>query len=113
MTVITSYGSGSSGPAAGARCLLRLVRREQIPMVHFVLPVAVLLCCTAQRIMGFETNPPPASGQIEQTNLQEVLRTFLRLQEQLQATQASIEQNREEARKAAAQGGEALSKGLQ
>jgi tetratricopeptide (TPR) repeat protein len=63
--------------------------------------------------MGFETNPPPASGQIEQTNLQEVLRTFLRLQEQLQATQASIEQNREEARKAAAQGGEALSKGLQ
>ncbi len=55
----------------------------------------------------------PATNQVEQVSAQELLRVYLQLQEQLRATQAAIEQARQETKAAAAQNSETLSKGLQ
>ncbi len=63
---------------------------------------------------GAESNAPPQNqSQIEVTNLQQLLRTCLQIQEQLQVTRLAIEQNRLETKEAAAENTTALSNGLQ
>src|SRR5690348_13518110 len=54
-----------------------------------------------------------SANRSEETNSQEALRAYLQLQEQLHATQLLLEQNRKEARNAAAQTADALDKRLQ
>lgn len=58
-----------------------------------------------------ETNVPPAV--VSETNSQEILRAYLQLQEQLHLTQLAVEQNRREAREAAAQNSDVLAGRLQ
>jgi tetratricopeptide (TPR) repeat protein len=73
-----------------------------------------MFCPVAGTSHGAETNPPPAApSQIDATNLLQLVHTCQRLQEQLQATQVAVEQNRQETKAAAAQNAEALSRGLQ
>ena len=56
-----------------------------------------------------DTNLPTApAAHLEDTNTQETLRAYQQLQEQLHATQLAIEQNRKEAKEAAAQNAEFL-----
>ena len=60
-----------------------------------------------------ETETNLATVAATETNSEEVLRSYLQLQEQLHLTQLAIEQNRKEARETAAQNSEALAARLQ
>jgi hypothetical protein len=82
------------------QCLYALV-------LFFVLPGAASF--------ADETNPPSptASGSLEATNTQDTLRALAGFQEQLKANQIAIEQNGKDAREAAAQNADLLSRGLQ
>lgn len=53
------------------------------------------------------------AGGLETTNAQEVMRSYLQLQEQLHQTQLAVEENRKEARETAARSAEALTGRLQ
>ena len=91
-----------------------LARHRPLPLIHAFLLAAFALCPASGKCLGAESNAPPlVTSQIGATNLQELLHAYLQLQEQLQATQLTIEQNRQEAKEAAAQNADALSKGLQ
>lgn len=54
------------------------------------------------------TNSGPQSVKSDDTNTQEMMRTYLQLQEQIHATQLAIEQTRKEAQEASAKNSEAL-----
>jgi tetratricopeptide (TPR) repeat protein len=61
-----------------------------------------------------DTTPAPAPApRTEETNIQETLRSYLQLQEQLHATQLAIERNRKEAEAAAADSAKVFSARLQ
>jgi tetratricopeptide (TPR) repeat protein len=63
---------------------------------------------------GAESNPPAsATTKPDETNVQETLRTYLQLQEQLHATQLAIERNRKEADTATAESAKVFAARLQ
>jgi tetratricopeptide (TPR) repeat protein len=65
--------------------------------------VALALVALAPGGFGAEPPPPPAvMGKADETNTQDMLRAYLQVQEQLHATQLSIERSRKEADAAAA-----------
>ena len=113
MSVIASYGSRLSGAASGIRSWARWVGNPGVPILRGLLAVALVLFSGPRTSQGAESNSPlPSLSQIEVTNLQQLLRTCLQIQEQLQATQLAVEQNRQEAKAAATQNVEVLSEGL-
>jgi hypothetical protein len=84
------------------------------PVIHAVLALAFLLPTASSKCLGAEDIlPPPAVGQLQETNSQELLQTYLQLRDQIHTTQLAIEQSRQETRQAAAQTAEALSEALQ
>ena len=107
MSVIRVYGSLVYGAMVGTRSDRGLAFRG---VVAFVL----VLFSGPWISYGEETNTVPVSPvSIEGTNFEQLVRTCLQIQEQLRATQLALEQNRLEAKAAAAQNAEALSRGLQ
>jgi hypothetical protein len=114
MSVVESYASGRSGNVTGIRARSRLVQRRLASFVSAVAAFPLALFSATNDPAGAESSPPPpVASQIEETNSQAILHAYLQLQEQLHATQLAIEQNRQEAKEAAAQNTEALSKALQ
>jgi tetratricopeptide (TPR) repeat protein len=101
-----------SGAIAGFRSESRRVQQRLAAVAASVAALALVLPWAGKASQAAE-NPPPQPGQIEETNLQMLLRSASQIQEQLQATHLALEQNRQEARQAAAQNAEALSNGLQ
>lgn len=98
----------------GIRSRSHRVQNHLALFVGVVVVFTLLLASGSWKCLGAESNPPPpAISHIEETNSQALLHAYLQLQDQLRATQLAIEQNRQEAKAAAAQNGEALSKGLQ
>ena len=69
--------------------------------------MAVALAFNPLNSPAADTNPPTRS-EVETTNAQEVLRSYLQLQEQLHLTQLAVQENRKEAREAAVRTEEAL-----
>ncbi len=113
MSVAESYASGSSGNVNGPRAGSRLVQRRLALLVCAVAALPLVLF-SAPNDPGAESSPaPPAASQLEQTNSQALLLSYLQLQEQIRTTQLAVEQSRQETRQAAAQTAEALSKALQ
>jgi hypothetical protein len=79
-----------------------------------VIATALLLAGLGAECLATDsTPPPPPLAQAGLTNSQALLTSYLQLQEELRATQQTIEQNRQEARTAATQTADALSKGLE
>ena len=72
------------------------------------LMLAGAACCAADISV-----PPAGTVRVEETNLQELLRSSLQVQEQLHSTQLTIERNRQESEAAAARSAEALGNRLQ
>jgi hypothetical protein len=79
--------------------------------VQGVFALAVVLFSFCPRGFAVQSDAPPPT--VGQTNSQDILGAYLQLQEDLRATQRAIEQNRQEARSAATQTAESLSRGLQ
>ncbi len=80
-----------------------------------VTAVALLFCLLAfsvPRALAVDTNAS-SSAVTDATNVQDTLRAYLQLQEQLHATQLAIERNRQEADSAAAHNAEALTARLE
>jgi hypothetical protein len=113
MSVAESYASGRSGSVNGIRASSRLVQRRLVSFVCAVAAFPLALFSATNDPPGAESSPPPTASQLEQTNSQALLHSYLQLQEQVRTTQLAIEQNRQETRKAAAQTAEALSNALQ
>ncbi|MGD0263269.1 MAG: tetratricopeptide repeat protein [Verrucomicrobiota bacterium] len=114
MSVIAAYASRISSAGAGVGSKSRLTRHRPAPFIHFFLALAFVLSPASWKCLAAESSAQPlVTSQIEATNFQELLDAYLQLREQLQATQLTVEQNRQEAKEAAAQNAEALSKGLQ
>jgi len=77
-----------------------------------LLALALVSCCTAG--LGAENSlPAPPTTRSDDTNVQETLRTYLQLQEQLHATQLTIERNRKEGDAAAAESAKVFAARLQ
>jgi tetratricopeptide (TPR) repeat protein len=114
MSVIISYASRRSAATAGTRSELRWTRKRFGPILLGLLAFPLVLILDSRISQGAESNSPPTSpSQIESTNLQQLLRTCLQIQEQLRSTQLALEQNRQEIKATAAQNAEAVPKGLQ
>ncbi len=98
----------------GAWSFLVLPLRMKISSGSFraAAAVAVALAFNPFNSPAADTNPPTRS-EVETTNAQEVLRSYLQLQEQLHLTQLAVQENRKEAREAAARTEEALAKRLE
>ncbi len=76
--------------------------------------LVLALACFGTACSGAETGTlVTITGKAEETNTQETLRTYLQLQEQLHATQLTIERNRKEADAAATETAKALTARLQ
>jgi tetratricopeptide (TPR) repeat protein len=77
--------------------------------------VALALVCFCLSSFGAEpeTPRPPGGRAGDETNSQDVLRSWLQVQEQLHATQLAIERNRQETDATAARSAEALANRLQ
>jgi tetratricopeptide (TPR) repeat protein len=91
---------------------LGLVGERSVAVRHASL-VLVLLCLCAT---GFGADSSPSAAvpaRAEETNLQENLRGYLQVQEQLHATQLAIERNRQEANAAALETAKAFASRLQ
>ena len=73
---------------------------------------AFLLVHSVSAAVGADTNPPPAA-KVEDTNVTEVQRSYLHLQEQLLATQLALEQTRKESKESSAQTAATLTARLQ
>jgi len=74
--------------------------------------LTLALACGAMIAFGADTNPASVA-KTEDTNVQETLRTYLHLQEQLHATQLAIERSRKEAEAAAADSAKVFAARLQ
>jgi hypothetical protein len=99
---------------AGICSQSRFVGNHLGSFVRLIVVFPLVLASSSWESLGAESSPPlSAISQIEETNSAGLLRVYLQLQAQLQATQLAIEQNRQEAKEAAAQNAEALAKGLQ
>lgn len=81
-------------------------------LARSVAALAVALSLNTAPSRAADSSPPTAGG-MDLTNSQEVMRSYLQLQEQLHQTQLAVEQNRKEARAASAQAAEALAGRLQ
>ena len=91
-----------------------LVKNHLVSFVGVVVIFPLVWSSGSWPSFGAESSPPPpAAGHLEETNSQALLQVFLKLQEQLQAAQRAIEQNRKETKEAAAQNAAALAKGLE
>ncbi|MGD0258721.1 MAG: hypothetical protein ABSD29_02730 [Verrucomicrobiota bacterium] len=91
-----------------------LVKNHLASFVGVVVAFPLMFLSGSWAGLGAESGPPPpGTSPLEETNSQGLLHAYLQLQEQLQATQLAIEQNRQETKAAAAQNAEALAKGLQ
>ena len=77
--------------------------------------IALALVCCCLLSFGAEPGTPglPGGRGGDETNAQEVLRSWLQVQEQLHATQLAIERNRQETDATAARSAEALANRLQ
>ncbi len=114
MSVITPYASRLFGALSGIRCQLRLVRNHLAPLLGGLLAIPLVLFPDPGIGEGAESNSPPLRpSQVEFTNLQQLLRTTLQIQEQLRGMQLAVEQTRQQANDAATQSAAALSNGLQ
>ena len=114
MSVIVAYASRLSGETSGIRSRAHWVRNPFARILRVLLTLALVVCPGSPMGRGAESNlPPPNLSLVETTNFQQVLRTGLQIQEQLQATQLAVEQSRQEAKAAATQNAEAMTKGLQ
>lgn len=106
---MVSYSARVSAALAGI-CWTTCLTRNHLPSLNrLVVAFALVLSALPWDGQGADTNLPPATSPIEETDSQALLRGYLQLQEQLQATQLAIEQNRREAEKAALQTAEAIS----
>ena len=82
--------------------------------VRFTVFLVLALVSFAAGGFGAETNSPAAmTGKADETNIQDALRAYLQLQEQIHATQLTIERNRKEADAAAADNAKAFANRLQ
>jgi tetratricopeptide (TPR) repeat protein len=114
MRVIAAYASRITSAGAGVWSKSRLTKHRPAQFIQAFVALAFVLSPTSWKCLGAESNAPPlVISQIEATNFQALLPAYLQLQEQLHATQLTIERNRQEAKEAAAQNAQALSKGLQ
>ena len=76
--------------------------------------LVLALVCSCARGDGADSSLPAATAaRSDETNLQENLRGYLQIQEQLHATQLAIERNRQEANAAAVEGAQAFASRLQ
>ena len=92
----------------------RWIKNHLASIVGMVAAFPLVLSSGSWESLGAEHSPPsPTASHIEETNSQGLLHAYLQLQEQIQATQLAIEQNRQETKEAAAQNAAALAKGLQ
>jgi tetratricopeptide (TPR) repeat protein len=83
-------------------------------LYRFVASMTLFLAAVSLAASGAESNPPPApAARMEETNLQEILRASLQLQEAFHATQLALEQNHKEAKEITVQTAEALAGRLQ
>ena len=74
-----------------------------------VVVTSILLGLNLRHSWASDTNQLVSSlARADETNSQEVLRAYIQLQEQLHSTQLAIEQNRKEAKEAAAQNAQFL-----
>ncbi len=110
----------AAGGGCGVLVVCGLVRRALKGRFHRLaaLPRRALLVWAlvflSAGCFGAETaSPAAASAKSEETNVQETLRSYLQLQEQLHATQLAIEQSRAQAAAATAQTAKALTLKLQ
>jgi tetratricopeptide (TPR) repeat protein len=81
-----------------------------------LLPIILSFALAATGASGLAADPSPspaASATADDTNAQDMLRGYLRLQEQLHATQLAIEQTRKESGETAAQSAQALTARLE
>ena len=93
---------------------IHLFKNHLASFVGVVIALPLVLSSNSWDSLGAESSPPPpTSSQNEEANAQALLHALSQLQEQLQATQLAIEQNRKEAKEAANQNSEALSNGIQ
>jgi tetratricopeptide (TPR) repeat protein len=114
MSVIATYDSRRSGAPFGLGSESRSAGNRLAPALSRLLTIASVLFLSLWASWGAESNlPPPIPSQLEGTNLQQILQACLRIQEQLQAAQLALEQNRQETKEASAQNAEALSNRLQ
>jgi hypothetical protein len=114
MPVTASCAPSAFGTRAGVRSAPRLVKNHLAWLAVVVVAVPLVLFWGSWEILGAESSPPPpATGRLEETNALESLHVYSQLQQQLQATQLAIEQDRQEIKAATAENAEALSKGLQ
>ncbi len=112
MSVIGPYASPIIRGAAGTRPRLGWVYDPLISIYCSLLLVAVVF--GAGTCDGAESDPAqPVTTQIEGTNSEQLIRTCLQIQQQLQTMQVAIEQNRKEAAEATEQNAAALSNRLQ
>jgi len=109
---VMAYASRALTAAAGSCSASDLAGKVPATILRLAVVVALLLASGLRTCVGAENNLPPPPGSLAETNSQELLRLSLQLQEQLRAAQLAIEQNRQEAKAAVAQSGEALSQGL-
>ena len=86
-----------------------LIGMDHLGWSFRTLTVMCLLAINPLLSLASDTNlPPPSASHLEDTNTQETVRAYLQLKEQLHATQLAIEQNRKDAKEAAAQNAEFL-----
>ncbi len=84
-----------------------------VALPRHALPIFVLIALTAGGIGAESAAPAVTATPADDTNVQDTLRTYLQLQEQLHATQLAIERNRKEADAAAAESAKAFAARLQ
>ena len=100
--------------ASGTHPEARLVGEGFAPKFGGFLVFLFVLCAALEPGSGAESNPPPPSaGLTVETNLEEILRAHLQLQEAVRATQQAIEQNGQETKAALARTAEAFSNALE
>ena len=114
MSVTASCAPSLPSTVTGTRSDSRWVKIHLASFVSVIVSFALALFSALSDSLGAESSPSPsATGQIGETDSQDVVRAYLQLQEQLLATQLAIEQNHQETKEATAQTMGALSKGLQ
>jgi hypothetical protein len=112
VSVKVSYASRFAGSTAGTCSESSWILNRLVSISGTLAAMALVLAWAATTSQAAESGLPPPS-QIENTNLQLLLRNTLQIQQELQATHLALEQNRQEARQAATQNAEAFSNGLQ
>jgi hypothetical protein len=100
-----------SGTRSGARHQLTEMNRVRLVLL-LLFPLAVWPACGPGALAAETVPTPTGPTQTEETNAQEVLRSYLQLQEQIHATELAIERGRKEADRAADRTSQALDERL-